>query len=106
MRKLFAAAVVGGVALTSAASAQTITASKVDQNFLSLLAEAKTKTPALGDSATINTSLAIAEWYWAKDARRKAQEYLNFARGKLGLSLLPADVTVVERVSEHSTSVR
>ncbi|HYG88526.1 MAG TPA: hypothetical protein VD978_19965 [Azospirillum sp.] len=97
MHKLFAAAIVGSVVLTSVASAQTTTNSSLDQNFHSLLAEARTKTPSISESATINNSLAAAEWYWDRNAQSRALDYLNFARGKLGLSLLQPDVNVAER---------
>ncbi|HYG91579.1 MAG TPA: hypothetical protein VD978_35610 [Azospirillum sp.] len=96
MHRFLAITIVGSVALTSAAWAQS-TSGSVEQSFSTLLAEAKTKTPSISESATINTSLAAAEWYWDRDARSRALDYLNFARGKLGLSLLPRDVTVVER---------
>ena len=102
MNKLFAAAIVGGVALvssvsavsaqTSAASAtQTAAASDLAHLFPSLVAEARGKTPAVTERGTINTSLSAAEWYWASGDQAKAVSYLNFARGRLGLRLVPLD---------------
>ena len=99
MNKLFAAAIVGGIALALSASAvsaqtpatQTAAASDLAHLFPSLVAEAKSKTPATSERSTINTSLSAAEWYWASGDQGKAVSYLNFARGRLGLRLLPLD---------------
>lgn len=104
MNKLFAAAIVGGIALATSVSAasaqtpatqttatQTAAASDLAHLFPSLVAEAKSKTPAVTERGTINTSLSAAEWYWASGDQAKAVSYLNFARGRLGLRLLPLD---------------
>ena len=103
MNKLFAAAIVGGIALASSVSAvsaqtpvqapatQTAAVSDLAHLFPSLVAEAKSKTPAVTERGTINTSLSAAEWYWASGDQAKAVSYLNFARGRLGLRLLPFD---------------
>jgi hypothetical protein len=104
MNKLFAAAIVGGIALVSSVSAvsaqtsaapapatQAAAASDLAHLFPSLVAEARSKTPAASERGTINTSLATAEWYWASGDQAKAVSYLNFARGRLGLRLVPLD---------------
>ncbi len=62
--------------------------------FPSLVAEARAKTPSPSDTGTINTHLSTAEWHWARGEQAKALSYLNFARGKLGLRLVPADPAV------------
>ncbi|HYG88521.1 MAG TPA: hypothetical protein VD978_19940 [Azospirillum sp.] len=49
--------------------------------------------------------LTMAESLWNNGSAAKAQQFLNFARNELGLSVQPADVTVAEHISEHTTSV-
>lgn len=101
MNTRFSAAIAGGIALvlSTAALAQTSTDTKIANSgvapsFPSLLAEARTKTPSTADSGVINTSLAAAQWYWASGDQPKALSYLNFARGRLGLAVVPADTAI------------
>ena len=99
MNKALVAAIFGGIALilSAAASSQTTTSQQaatflsLDQAFPSLVAEARNKVASSTDRGIVNTSLASAEWYWEAGQRAKAISYLNFARGRLGLQLVPAD---------------
>ncbi|HYG85604.1 MAG TPA: hypothetical protein VD978_05030 [Azospirillum sp.] len=50
--------------------------------------------------------LSMAESLWDYGSTAKAQQFLNFARGKLGLSGQSADITLAEHVNERFTSIR
>ncbi|MBP2303582.1 hypothetical protein [Azospirillum picis] len=89
MSKLFTALVGGGIILCTAASAQMPAAIDPSQRFQALLDEARSKVPSTSEVGTINTTLSTAEWYWRRGDQVHALSYLNFARGRLGLSLIP-----------------
>ncbi|MCW2239877.1 hypothetical protein [Azospirillum canadense] len=97
MNKALVAAIFGGIALilSAAASSQTTSSQtatlSLDQAFPSLMEEARNKVPSSTDRGIVNTSLASAEWYWEAGQQSKALTYLNFARGRLGLKLVPVD---------------
>lgn len=78
----------------SQAATQSVGTGDLATLFPSLVAEARAKTPSPSDTGTINTHLSTAEWHWARGEQAKALSYLNFARGKLGLRLVPADSAV------------
>ncbi|CAO3410068.1 hypothetical protein [Azospirillum largimobile] len=88
MKMLHAAAIIGGLALSIPASAQTPPAPDLARQFPDLLAEARKKVPSTSEAGTINTTLSTAEGAWSKGDWRNAVSYLNFARGRLGLSLI------------------
>lgn len=50
--------------------------------------------------------VAMAESLWNNGASAQAQQFLNFARGTLGLDVQPPDISLVERVTEQNTSIR
>lgn len=87
MGRIFTAFVVGGIALSTAAAAQS-SETDLSQRFPALLNEARGKVPSTSEVGTVNTTLSTAEWYWNKGDRVQAISYLNFARGRLGLSLI------------------
>lgn len=99
MNKTLVAAIFGGIALILSAAASSQTTSpqtaaatlSLSQAFPSLVAEARSKVPSTTDRGIVNTSLASAEWYWEAGQQAKALGYLNFARGRLGLTLVPVD---------------
>ncbi|MCW2242052.1 hypothetical protein [Azospirillum canadense] len=80
---------------------QSIGAGDLATLFPSLVAEARAKTPSPSDTGMINTHLSTAEWHWARGEQAQALSYLNFARGKLGLSHVPA-VPAVQQASRPS----
>jgi hypothetical protein len=88
MKMLHAAAIIGGIALCGSAFAQTPVAADLARQFPDLLAEARKKVPSPSEAGTINTTLSAAEGAWSKGDWRNAVSYLNFARGRLGLSLI------------------
>ncbi|CAO3438716.1 hypothetical protein [Azospirillum endophyticum] len=89
MNKLFPAIIAGGIVLSAAtiAIAQE-TGADLGQRFPQLLSEARGKVPSTSEVGTISTTLSTAEWYWNRGDRVQAVSYLNFARGRLGLSLI------------------
>ncbi|MBP2295964.1 hypothetical protein [Azospirillum rugosum] len=99
MNKALVAAIFGGIALilSAAASSQTTSSQtaaanlSLAQSFPALMEEARNKVPSSTDRGIVNTSLASAEWYWEAGQQAKALSYLNFARGRLGLKLVPVD---------------
>ncbi|CAO3361693.1 hypothetical protein [Azospirillum palustre] len=88
MNTLFPALAAAGIALSTAAAAQPA-ATDLAQRFPLLLNEARSKVPSTSEVGTISTTLSAAEWYWSRGDRAQAVSYLNFARGRLGLSLVP-----------------
>ncbi|MBK1837184.1 hypothetical protein JHL17_07145 [Azospirillum sp. YIM B02556] len=88
MKMLHAAAIIGGLVLSVPAAAQTPPAPDLARQFPDLLAEARKKVPSTSEVGTINTTLSTAEWAWSKGNWRNAVGYLDFARGRLGLSLI------------------
>lgn len=98
MNKTLVAVIFGGIALILSAAASSQTPSSQDAAalglstaFPSLMEEARGKVPSATDRGIVNTSLSTAEWYWEAGQAAKALSYLNFARGRLGLPLVPVD---------------
>ncbi|HYG88527.1 MAG TPA: hypothetical protein VD978_19970 [Azospirillum sp.] len=50
--------------------------------------------------------LAMAKSLWDRGSPAQAQQFLNFARGKLGLSVESADPTVAENMNQRFTPIR
>ena len=50
--------------------------------------------------------LTMAESLWNNGSTAKAQQFLDFARGRLGLTLRTGDVAVATRVNQQASSAR
>jgi hypothetical protein len=88
MKTLGAAAVIGGLALSISASTQPLPAADLARQFPDPLAEARKKVPSTSEVGTINATLSAAERAWSRGDWRNAAGSLDFARGRLGLSLI------------------
>lgn len=50
--------------------------------------------------------LTMAESLWNNGSTAKAQQFLDFARGRIGLTLRTGDVAVATRVNQQASSAR